>query len=81
MNFILLVFSQSPTATKKQKLEVTGTETDITSQSTKLSEVAKDEDALDSAGTRECISHSEHTSGQGKVLNINLSLTHCFNVH
>ncbi|KAH9647167.1 hypothetical protein KPL70_025098 [Citrus sinensis] len=39
----------SPTATKKQKLEVTGTETDITSQSTKLSEVAKDEDALDSA--------------------------------
>ncbi|KAH9647165.1 hypothetical protein KPL70_025098 [Citrus sinensis] len=40
----------SPTATKKQKLEVTGTETDITSQSTKLSEVAKDEDALDSAG-------------------------------
>lgn len=54
----------SPTATKKQKLEVTGTETDITSQSTKLSEVAKEEDALDSAGTRECISHSEHTSGQ-----------------
>ncbi|KAH9677915.1 hypothetical protein KPL71_025520 [Citrus sinensis] len=58
----------SPTATKKQKLEVTGTETDITSQSTKLSEVAKDEDALDSAGTRECISHSEHTSGQVVVL-------------
>lgn len=57
----------SPTATKKQKLAVTGTETDMTSQSTKLSEVAKDEDALDSAGTGECISHSEHISGLGEA--------------
>ncbi|KAJ4706059.1 Methyl-CpG-binding domain-containing 13-like protein [Melia azedarach] len=57
----------SPTAAKKQKVAVPEIDTDITGQSTKVSEAVKNEDALDytTASKGECISPSERTSSQG----------------